>query len=108
VTSPDVLIDTIAEAVAVLRGSLPGPAFIEIPHDFFHAPVSVSADFSKAVPQNVNTLALPATEIESAHRQIAGSRTHAILLGAGVRPGQHSYPPVCRTPALSSLYHHQR
>jgi acetolactate synthase-1/2/3 large subunit len=85
VTSPDVLIDTIAEAVAVLRGSLPGPAFIEIPHDFFHAPVSVSADFSKVVPQNVNALALPATEIESAHRQIAGSRTPAILLGAGVR-----------------------
>jgi acetolactate synthase-1/2/3 large subunit len=85
VTSPDALIDTVAEAVAVLRGSLPGPAFIEIPHDFFHALVSANADFSEAVPQNVNSLALPGTEIESAHRQIAGSRTPAILLGAGVR-----------------------
>ena len=38
VTSPDALMETIAEAVAVLHGPLPGPAFIEIPHDFFLAP----------------------------------------------------------------------
>ena len=35
--------ETIAEAVAVLRGPLPGPAFIEIPHDLFLAPVSVGS-----------------------------------------------------------------
>src|SRR6266853_982999 len=49
VASPDALIDTIAEAVAVLRGSLPGPAFIEIPHDFFLA--YVSADLSMPAAQ---------------------------------------------------------
>ncbi|MGZ4842953.1 MAG: thiamine pyrophosphate-binding protein [Candidatus Angelobacter sp.] len=86
VTSPDSLIETITEAVSVLRGSLPGPAFIEIPHDFFLAPVS--ADFSGAAPQSTNShQALPATEIEDARRQIAGSRTPAILLGSGVRKG---------------------
>lgn len=86
VTSPDALIETISEAVAVLRGSLPGPAFIEIPHDFFHALVSV--DFSEAAPQNANSHhAIPATEIEGARWQIAGSRTPAILVGAGVRDG---------------------
>src|SRR5690242_6880617 len=46
VAHPDELNSTIAEAVSVLRGPLPGPAFIEIPHDFFLAPVS--ADSSEA------------------------------------------------------------
>src|SRR6478609_2311208 len=53
VTSPDALIGTIAEAVAVLRGPLPGPAFIEIPHDFFLAPVN--ADSSGSPLQNGNS-----------------------------------------------------
>jgi 5-guanidino-2-oxopentanoate decarboxylase len=84
VTNPDALIDTIAEAVAVLRGALPGPAFIEIPHDFFLAPISV--DLSKAAAQNSTSHpALPSQEIEAARRQIAASRTPAILVGAGVR-----------------------
>jgi thiamine pyrophosphate-dependent acetolactate synthase large subunit-like protein len=83
VTSPDALIDTISEAVAVLRGSLPGPAFIEIPHDFFLA--SVSGDLSKTASQNSTMPALPAVEIEDFRRQIAASRTPAILVGAGIR-----------------------
>lgn len=84
VTSPDVLIETISDAVAVLHGSLPGPAFIEIPHDFFLAPVNV--DLSKAAPQNSISLRAPQPQdIEDARRQIAGSRTPAILIGAGIR-----------------------
>jgi 5-guanidino-2-oxopentanoate decarboxylase len=84
VTSPDALIETIAEAVAVLRGSLPGPAFIEIPHDLFLAPVSV--DLSKLAPQNSTSNQPPSSqEIEDARRQIAGSRTPAILVGAGIK-----------------------
>jgi thiamine pyrophosphate-dependent acetolactate synthase large subunit-like protein len=84
VTNPDSLIDTIAEAVAVLRGPLPGPAFIEIPHNLFLAPVS--ADSSKVAAQN-STLPqdLPLQEVEEASRQIVASRTPAILVGAGIR-----------------------
>jgi acetolactate synthase-1/2/3 large subunit len=86
VTNPEALIDTIAEAVAVLRGSWPGPAFIEIPHDFFLA--SVSADLSMPVAQKSGLhQAMPVKEIEDARRQIAASRTPAILVGAGVRDG---------------------
>ena len=86
VTNPDALIETIAEAVGVLRGPLPGPAFIEIPHDLFLAPVS--ADLSKPAPQNSDSHpSLPSQEIEAARLQIAGSRTPAILVGAGVRRG---------------------
>ncbi|HXO39091.1 MAG TPA: thiamine pyrophosphate-binding protein, partial [Candidatus Acidoferrum sp.] len=81
VASPDALIDTIAEAVAVLRGSLPGPAFIEIPHDFFLAPVN--ADVSKPAAQNPGLH--EAKESEDARQQIAASRTPSILVGAGVR-----------------------
>ena len=86
VTSPDALVETIAEAVAVLRGPMPGPAFIEIPHDLFLAPVS--ADSSKAAAQNSTSPQAPQDEeIEEARRQIAGSRTPTILVGAGIRDG---------------------
>jgi thiamine pyrophosphate-dependent acetolactate synthase large subunit-like protein len=85
VTSPDALIQTIAEAVAVLRGPLLGPAFIEIPHDLFLAPVS--ADSPKSAPQNSTSQALPSQEMESARRQIAVSRTPSILVGAGIHDG---------------------
>jgi 5-guanidino-2-oxopentanoate decarboxylase len=84
VAGPDALMETIAEAVAVLHGPLPGPAFIEIPHDFFLAPVSV--DLSKLAPRNSNSNPAPSSqEVENARRQIAGSRTPAILIGSGVR-----------------------
>jgi thiamine pyrophosphate-dependent acetolactate synthase large subunit-like protein len=86
VTSPDSLMQTIAEAVAVLHGPLPGPAFVEIPHDFLLAPVSV--DLSKpAAGNSASNQASPSQEVEDARRQIAGSRTPAILVGTGVRDG---------------------
>lgn len=86
VASPDALMETIAEAVAILHGSLPGPAFIEIPHDFFLAIINV--DLSKPSPRNSTSHpAPPSQEIEAARRQIAGSRTPAILVGAGLRGG---------------------
>jgi acetolactate synthase-1/2/3 large subunit len=86
VVSPEALIDTIAEAVAVLRGSLPGPAFIEIPHDFFLASVSAPLSMSAAQKSGLHQ-AMPVEEIEDARRQIAASRSPAILVGAGVREG---------------------
>jgi len=84
VSNPDALIETIAEAVAVLRGPLPGPAFIEIPHDLFLA--TVSADLSKhGAKDPTSHQALQAQEIEDACRQITGSRTPTILVGAGIK-----------------------
>jgi thiamine pyrophosphate-dependent acetolactate synthase large subunit-like protein len=86
VTNPDALVEAVAAAVAVLRGPLPGPAFIEIPHDLFLAPVS--AESSKAAAQNsTSPQAPPVEEIEDARRQIAVSRTPTILVGAGIRDG---------------------
>src|ERR1041385_5944583 len=84
VTSPDALIETISEAMVVLRGPLPGPAFIEIPHDLFLA--TINADMAQTGPQNSNSQQrLPSQEIEKARKQIAGSRTPTILVGAGIR-----------------------
>jgi thiamine pyrophosphate-dependent acetolactate synthase large subunit-like protein len=66
------------------RGPAPGPAFIEIPHDFFHAPVS--ANFRPPrVPQEDSGCSSP-EEITAAARLVARSKTPAFLLGAGARP----------------------
>jgi acetolactate synthase-1/2/3 large subunit len=91
VTSPDAIIPTFAQAVEMLRGPLPGPAFIEIPHDFFHAPVSATFPVDEARPDPLNPGHLsaapvfPVQETENAKGQIAESRKPAILLGSGVR-----------------------
>src|ERR1700732_12199 len=101
VASPDALIDTIAEAVAVLRGSLPGPAFIEIPHDFFLAPVN--ADVSKPAAQNPGLH--EAKESEDARQQIAASRTPSILVGAGVRnsgAAVRQFPELLQCPVFTT------
>src|SRR3954463_3579357 len=91
VSSPDTLVETINDAVDVLHGPLPGPAFIEILHDFFLAPVSV--DLSKPTAQNPTPNQPPSSqEIEEARRQIAGSRTPAILIGAEI----HDSAPAVR------------
>jgi thiamine pyrophosphate-dependent acetolactate synthase large subunit-like protein len=83
VAAPDDLAATFAQASEILHGSLPGPVFIEIPHDFFHAPVSASfpASGTPAGPAH----ALPSTETESAKRQISDSRKPTILVGSGAR-----------------------
>jgi thiamine pyrophosphate-dependent acetolactate synthase large subunit-like protein len=83
VSNPDALIETITEAIGVLRGPMPGPAFIEIPHDLFLA--TVSADLSKPAQNFSSHPILPSKEVEDARRQIAGSRTPTILIGAGIR-----------------------
>src|SRR5215469_11032598 len=45
IISPDEIVPAIDQAMAMMRGTMPGPAFIEIPHDLFHA--QVNADFSE-------------------------------------------------------------
>jgi len=85
--SPDELSAAFAEAVHVLRGPLPGPAFIEIPHDFFLAPVttvSTEAEDGTAKPQ----LSFPAAAVEDARRQISASNKPVILVGAGAGHGR--------------------
>ncbi len=81
VASPDAIIQTFAQAAEVLRGPLPGPAFIEIPHDFFLAPVSGPEADAPAKPHH----AAPAHGVDHAAQHIAQARKPAILLGSGAR-----------------------
>ncbi|HET9284901.1 MAG TPA: thiamine pyrophosphate-binding protein [Candidatus Angelobacter sp.] len=81
VPSPDKLADTIAEAAQVLHSSLPGPAFIEVPHDFFHAAVGVM-NSAAAKPQA--TTGLP-QQFTNATQQIASSQKPVLLFGSGAR-----------------------
>ena len=81
---PDEIPETFAAAAAVLRGPAPGPAFIEIPHDFFAAPVNASFSGTVAAQATPNLLE---EEIEVAVALIAQSRKPALLIGAGSRAG---------------------
>lgn len=83
VASPDKLDATLAEAAQTLQGPLPGPAFIEVPHDFFLAPVSVPA-FAMAEPA-AQTSNSSAQEIAQAARQIAAAKKPVLLLGGDAR-----------------------
>jgi thiamine pyrophosphate-dependent acetolactate synthase large subunit-like protein len=82
VAGPGAITETIDQAVAAMRGPIPGPAFIEIPHDFFHA--AVDAGVLDAPPAR-KLPAFSAASVESAKQQIAASRKPALLVGAGVR-----------------------
>ncbi|HVG91566.1 MAG TPA: thiamine pyrophosphate-binding protein, partial [Alphaproteobacteria bacterium] len=86
VARPDDLTATVAEAVNVLRGPFPGPAVIEIPHDFFLAPVTASSP--EVADQAKPPFASPHAAIESAQRQIAASHKPVLLVGAGAWRGR--------------------
>jgi 5-guanidino-2-oxopentanoate decarboxylase len=81
--APQAIADAIDQAVAVMRGRFPGPAFVEIPHDFFHAVVeaSVTRETAQAKPEQ----ALPAEKLSSVQQQLAASRKPVLLVGPGGR-----------------------
>jgi acetolactate synthase-1/2/3 large subunit len=82
VPSPDKLDATFAEAAQALHGPLPGPAFIEIPHDFFLAAVNQPESAAKPTVQPATT---SAQEIDKACRQIAAAQKPVLLLGGDAR-----------------------
>ncbi|HEX4604491.1 MAG TPA: thiamine pyrophosphate-binding protein [Candidatus Angelobacter sp.] len=83
ITHPDEISQVFAQAAATLHGPMPGPAFIEIPHDFFLAPLNANLLDAGASPKSGH-IALP-HETDHAAQHIAQCRKPTILLGAGVR-----------------------
>ncbi|HZI58617.1 MAG TPA: thiamine pyrophosphate-binding protein, partial [Verrucomicrobiae bacterium] len=83
VTSPDEISDVFAQAAEMLHGSFPGPAFIEVPHDFFLAPLRPDLPDAGALAKSGH-VALP-HETDHAAQHITQCRKPAILIGAGVR-----------------------
>ncbi len=81
VSSPDEIPETIAAAAEMLHGPAPGPAFIEIPHDFLVAPVTAPAPDIKT-----RTITGPAAEeIAAASGLIARSRRPVFLMGGNAK-----------------------
>jgi 5-guanidino-2-oxopentanoate decarboxylase len=81
VNNPEEIVSTIDQALAMLRGTLPGPAFIEIPHDLFHAQVNV--DLSATQFQAPSIQIFSHQELENIQRTIAESQKPVMLIGAG-------------------------
>ena len=83
ITAPDQIAETFSSAAQVLAGRMPGPVFIEIPHDLFHAPAAAAAgrEVEPLAPANDSS----PVELNHAAQQIASSRKPVILLGAGAR-----------------------
>jgi thiamine pyrophosphate-dependent acetolactate synthase large subunit-like protein len=80
VNSPDEIPEAVAEAVEVFHGSLPGPAFIEIPHDFLVAPASAQPF---PAPKQDRATAPSARELEDCRALLQQSRRPVLLIGAG-------------------------
>ncbi|HEY3767745.1 MAG TPA: thiamine pyrophosphate-binding protein [Candidatus Angelobacter sp.] len=83
VSSPAEITTAMDQAVAMFHSSMPGPAFIEIPHDLFHATVDLASSDAEAAHKSVP--AASPGETESASRQITESRKPVILVGAAAR-----------------------
>lgn len=81
VTSADEIPQAFADAVSVLRGPAPGPAFIEIAHDLLAAPLSAEVQPDRR-PSPVPA-SLP-EEISKAATLVAQSRRPVLLIGAGI------------------------
>jgi thiamine pyrophosphate-dependent acetolactate synthase large subunit-like protein len=83
VASPEELPETIAAAAEALYGPAPGPAFVEIPHDFFHAPVTAAFPQIEGLSGRVDA---SVQEIAEAAKRIRESKAPVIIVGPGIRP----------------------
>jgi acetolactate synthase-1/2/3 large subunit len=82
VTSPDQIACVFAQAAQALHGRMPGPIFIEISHDLFHAAASASSE--QQVEPAVGSDSSP-QEITQAAAKIAAANKPVLLVGAGAR-----------------------
>lgn len=76
-STPDEIPAAIVEAVEMMKGSMPGPAFIEIPNDFLHAPVKTPAPETRSKAS--------ASQNVSEAERISKTRSPVLLVGGGVR-----------------------
>ena len=81
VSRPDQIAPLFAQAAQALHGPMPGPVFIEIPHDFFHAPATLDAgNVAEGSPAESSP-----HEIFEVAKAIAAAQKPVLLLGAGAR-----------------------
>ncbi len=82
VRTPDEIPGAIAAANEVLRGTAPGPVFIEIPHDFLLAAVGAIPPADKPTRTDAT---FSSDEIARALQLVARSQRPVVLAGAGAR-----------------------
>jgi len=82
VASPDAIPGALADAIEVLRGPAPGPAFVEIPHDFLLAPASATLPPASG-PSKAAEISSQ-KDIALAAEQVRLSRRPVVLVGSGV------------------------
>src|SRR5215472_3552317 len=83
VAGPDEIPETMARAGEMLLGPAPGPAFIEIAHDFLLA--TVNATFPREGKTGSGTKPPAAAEIDAASELISNGKNPVILVGGGIR-----------------------
>jgi thiamine pyrophosphate-dependent acetolactate synthase large subunit-like protein len=102
VNSPEEIQQAVFEAAEIMCGTLPGPAFIEIPHDLLAAPVNIE----HAPPAQEQERNVPLErDLREAVTLIAKSSRPAMLVGSGIGNGgsvlrllaEHLQSPVFTT-----------
>ena len=83
ITSPDAISGIFAQAAHALHGPMPGPVFIEVPHDLFHGPSA--AGQTGAAEQPLSAGNPSPHEVAQLARQIGAARKPVVLLGGGAR-----------------------
>jgi thiamine pyrophosphate-dependent acetolactate synthase large subunit-like protein len=83
VSSADEIPKAIAEAAEMLHGPAPGPAFIEIPHDFFQVPVTSTLPSEK----RSEPLSPSAEDLAAAAKLVSQSKTPVLIIGGGAGSG---------------------
>jgi thiamine pyrophosphate-dependent acetolactate synthase large subunit-like protein len=81
VSSADEIPAAIAAAAEMLHSPAPGPAFIEVPHDLFLAPVTATLP-SQSRAQHPSP---PKEEMATAIKLVAKSKTPVLIIGGGTR-----------------------
>ncbi len=81
VSSPDGIPEAITAASEMMHGPNPGPAFVEIPHDFFLAPVTTALPS----PKTTQPCSVSSADMAAGASLIAHSKTPVVILGAGIR-----------------------
>jgi acetolactate synthase-1/2/3 large subunit len=102
VAHPDEIPEAIMAAASMLYGPAPGPAFIEIPHDFLAAPVATSFLEAKEMQRATGP---SSEEMAEANRLIAESKKPVFIVGGGLKthaPAVQKLAEVLQAPIFTT------
>jgi thiamine pyrophosphate-dependent acetolactate synthase large subunit-like protein len=95
ITQPDEISEVIDQAVAMFHGTMPGPAFIEIPHDLLLAPVDAGSSENKDPDRRTQTSS--GIKVNDISQSISNSRKPVLLIGAGANGSTNEIRDLAET-----------